>query len=103
MSQIVIVHPSGPSSQCRRCSGVVHASNTTARGASNTRVMTISRSDGVVNVVRPTLFALTMIALLVLHLLKVGIQPFITRIPKPSEMPGVLGNLLERRRLHPTR
>lgn len=30
------------------CSALVHASNTTARGASNTRVITISRGDGVV-------------------------------------------------------
>jgi len=36
---------------------LVHASKTSLLGASTTRVMTISWSDRVVNVVTPTLFA----------------------------------------------
>ena len=48
MSHTAKDQPSGPVSQRRTSSGFVNASNTSARGASNTRVMAISRSDGVV-------------------------------------------------------
>src|SRR5687767_3781877 len=50
MSQTVMVQPGSPESQRRRYSGRVSASQTMARGASKTRVMTISRSLGVVMV-----------------------------------------------------
>src|SRR5258708_34972154 len=49
ISQTASVQPCGPS-QRTRCSGWVIASKTRRRGASKTRVMTISRSVGVVTV-----------------------------------------------------
>src|SRR2546422_11146654 len=48
MSQTGSVKPLGPN-QRRRCSGLVNASKTSARGASKTRVRTTSRSDGIVS------------------------------------------------------
>jgi hypothetical protein len=53
ISQTGMVQPFGPSIQCGTCPGLVQASQTSLRGASTTRVMTISRSDGVLNVVAP--------------------------------------------------
>jgi hypothetical protein len=47
---------------------LVQASQTSLRGASKTRVMTISRSDGVVNVITPTLFVVFAVAMLALLL-----------------------------------
>src|SRR5437763_12818739 len=66
-----MLQPSGPSSQCGTCLGLVQASQTSLRAASMTRVATISRSDGVVNVVALSFFTVAMDAspfLLVIHL-----------------------------------
>jgi hypothetical protein len=41
---MVFVKPSGPH-HCAACSGLVHASKTSPRGASKSRVVTISRSE----------------------------------------------------------
>src|SRR6266545_6909511 len=60
ISQTGMVQPLGPNIQCGRCLGSVQASKTSLRGASTTRAMTISRSDGVVNVVARTLCAVAM-------------------------------------------
>src|SRR5579863_3185476 len=43
-----MVQPGGPSSHCLTSSGLVRASKTRRRGASKTRVITISRPVGVV-------------------------------------------------------
>src|SRR5213593_4495483 len=49
ISHTGIDQPGGPNSHCLTSSGLVWASKTSRRGASNTRVITISRSPGVVS------------------------------------------------------
>src|SRR5262245_27368396 len=56
MSHTTIDQPGGPSSQRLTSSGLVMASKTSLRGASKTRVITISRSPEVVIVRWPTFF-----------------------------------------------
>src|SRR3989304_4679078 len=46
-SQTTRFQPGGPPAQRLRSSGLVEASKTSRRGASKTRVMAISRSDGI--------------------------------------------------------
>src|SRR6266571_2161077 len=82
------------------CSHEACASNTRSRGASKTRVMTISRSDGVVTVI--WLLSLAPIALLLsssLELLQVLVQPVVALLPEAPVPLGPLGDLLERSRL----
>src|SRR6266540_341867 len=82
------------------CSHEECASNTRSRGASKTRVMTISRSDGVVMV--SFLLPLPPIALLLsssLELVQVLVKPVVGLFPEPPVPLGPLGNLLERSRL----
>src|SRR6266542_3270541 len=84
------------------CSHEVCASNTRSRGASKTRVMTISRSEGVVTV--SLLLPLPPIALLLssrLELVQVLVQPIVTLLPEATVPLGPLGNLLERLRPQP--
>src|SRR6266540_202481 len=88
--------------QCDMCSHDVCASNTRSRGASKTRVMTISRSDGVVIV--SLLLPLPPIALLLssrLELLQVLLQPVVALLPEAAVPLGPLGDLLEWPRLEP--
>src|SRR5579885_1222692 len=106
ISQMGIVQPSGPSSHCGTCCGSVHAAQTSRRGASNTRVITISRSDGVLNRVRPiSLFAATIVLLLLLFLLlqrfEVAVEPRVAGLPEAAVALGPLRHLPERRRLEP--
>src|ERR1700730_2867184 len=54
ISQMASGTPLG-SHQCATCSAFVQASKTTVRGASKVRVMTISRSDGIVTLALPHL------------------------------------------------
>src|SRR5262245_23500205 len=103
ISQRGIVHPSGPSIQCGRCSGLVQHSHTSSRGASTTRVMTIWLSVGVVNVVIPVLFAMTISAPPLLELFQVGIEALIVLLPVPAIGAGPFGDLLERPRFELTR
>src|SRR5829696_3064594 len=87
------------------CSGLVMASNTSARGASKSRVMRISRSDGVVTV-KVALFAAVlagMSLLLVFQLLQVGVESIETGFPDRAVPLGPVGNVLEGRRLDPAR
>src|SRR5688572_19688691 len=84
ISHTGMVQPSGPSSQLGTCSGLVKASHTSRRGASNTRVATISTSDGVVNVVVPMLFAVTIVPLPFFHGLKVRVQPLVAGVPEAA-------------------
>src|SRR5213592_1566671 len=84
------------------CSHDVWASNTRSRGASKTRVMTISRSVGVVTV--SWLLPLAPIALLLsssLELLQVLVQPVVALLPEAAVPLGPLGDLLQRSCLEP--
>src|SRR5918992_1490745 len=105
ISQTGIVHPSGPVIQCGTCSGFVQASQTRRRGASTTRVMTTSRSVGVVSVVVPTLFAFAVATFLLLgfEVLEKRIESVVIRVPDAAIALGPLGHFLERRRLEPHR
>src|ERR671933_749647 len=100
-----IVHPSGPSSHCCTCLGTVWTSQTSWRGASNTRLATISRSDGVVNsvlylvAVRLLPFVAAMFLLLSLEFSKVRIVSFVPRAQEPPVRVRPLGDFLERRRV----
>src|SRR6266511_3782440 len=99
ISQLAISYFLGPH-QCDMCSHEECASNTRSRGASKTRVMTISRSDGVVMV--SFLLPLPPIALLLsssLELVQVLVKPVVGLFPEPPVPLGPLGNLLERSRL----
>src|SRR3989442_10456780 len=84
ISQLTTSYFLGPH-QCDMCSQEVCASNTRSRGASKTRVMTISRSDGVVTV--SWLLPLAPIAILlssVLELLQVLVQPVVALLPQTA-------------------
>src|SRR5439155_874994 len=84
------------------CSQEVCASNTRSRGASKIRVMTISRSDGVVTV--SLLLSLSPIALLLsstLELLQVLVQSVVALFPEPPVRRGPLRDLPERTSLEP--
>src|ERR1700754_2883982 len=96
-----MVQPSGPSIQFGTCSASVNASKTSLRGASNTRVIATSLSEGVVNVVVPASFVVSMI--LLLHLLQVCVQPGVAGVPELSVVLGPLSDLTQRRRLEPAR
>src|SRR5688572_20307092 len=76
---------------------MVNASHTRSRGASNERVATTSRSDGMVNTVLPLLFA-AMAPSLFLQCLQVLVEPVEARIPELPEPPGPLGDLFQWRR-----
>src|SRR5262245_4715098 len=98
-SQMGIVQPSGPRSHFLRCSGLVHASNTTSRGASTTRIARTSRSLGVSYVVTPVLPAVVVIIgilLLRLHGLEIRVEAVVARVPEAAELVGPVGDLLER-------
>src|SRR5215217_8248377 len=87
------------------CSGLLIASKTRCLGASNTRVMTISRSDGVV-VLNVSLFAarLTgMLLLLCVHFLQVTVETIEPLFPDVPVSLRPRGNFLQWRRLDPAR
>src|SRR5919106_3005943 len=99
MSQSTTSYFRGPH-QFDMCSHELCASNTRSRGASKARVMTISRSDGVVTV--STLLPLLPIALLLsssLELVQVLVEPFVALLPEPTVPLGPLRDLLQRSRL----
>src|SRR5438445_9628119 len=62
------------------CSGVVHASNTSRAGASKTRVITISRSEGRVTVAEP-LRLVVIVLLLMLEFVQVCVQAIESLVP----------------------
>src|ERR687892_1622611 len=100
MSQSTTSYFRGPH-QFFMCSHELCASNTRSRGASKTRVMTISRSDGVVT---SSLLPLPPIVLLLpssLELLQVLVQPPVPLLPEPAEPLRPLGDLPERPGLEP--
>src|SRR5437867_12900715 len=84
------------------CSHELWASKTRSRGALKTRVMTISRSDGVVTV--SPLLPLSVIAHLLsssLDLVQVLVQPVVALFPEAPIPLGPLGDLPERPSLEP--
>src|SRR3954471_10831581 len=83
------------------CSGLLIASKTRRRGASNRRVMRISRSGGVVTLkVSLFLAACTAMSLLLgLQRLQIVLEPIEPRLPHRPVALGPLRNLLERRSL----
>src|SRR5689334_1005652 len=87
------------------CSGRLIASNTSRRGASNSRVMRISRSDGVVTAKVSLFFAVpaAMGSLLALQRLQITFEPVEARLPQFAVALGPVGNLFERRRFEATR
>src|SRR6266542_3634041 len=101
ISQLAISYFLGPH-QRDMCSHELCASNTRSRGASKTRVMTISWSDGVVTV--SALLALPPIALLLsstLELVQVLVQPVVALLPEAAVPLGPVGDLLEWPSLEP--
>ena len=106
MDRVVLVKPFGPS-QCTRCSGSVHARKTSSRGASNTRVMTISRSAvsgwtlGLGH--RGPRWQLGRPPLLGLQLAQVLVQPVEALFPELAVALQPVGHVLERRGLQPAR
>src|SRR5580700_8442504 len=91
------------SHQCATCSGLVQASKTTARGASKMRVITISRSVGVVILTVPMFFtshlslsprAFTCF-LLLLHHFQVVVQACKFLLPEAAKGFKPLSDLLE--------
>src|SRR5207302_4942696 len=86
------------------CSHEVWASNTRSRGASRMRVITISRSVGVVTV--SCLLPLAAISVLlssVLELLQVLLEPVIALFPETAVRLHPVRDFLERPRLEPGR
>src|SRR5438445_2464520 len=85
------------------CSHELCASNTRSRGASKTRVMTISRSDGVVTVswllpLPPITFSFPR----PFELVQVLVQPVAALLPEPTVPLGPIRRLLERPGLEPS-
>src|SRR6476619_2587084 len=89
--------PRGPN-QCGTCAGLVNASNTSCRGASNSRVISISRSDGVVKVVSPIVLVV-IVVLLRLQTVQVLVQPLVALVPEAAVALRPLRHLTQRRRL----
>src|ERR1700676_3476419 len=98
-SHTASVQPCGPN-QRGRCSGLVHASKTRRRGASKTRVKTISRSDGVVTV-KALLFFATMFLLLLLHFQQILIETLKTLVKETAIVLHPASDVLERSGLEP--
>src|SRR5439155_17010691 len=82
----------------RMCSHALCARNTSSRGASKTRVRTISRSDGVVTV-RAPLLAWLIAALL--QLVQVVVEVLVALLPEPPVLLGPLRDPAQRCRYEP--
>src|SRR5205823_9699837 len=85
------------------CSHEVCASNTRSRGASKVRVITISRSDGVVTVSSLPLPPIALLLPSSLELVQVLVQPVVALLPEAAVRRGPLGDLPQRARLEPRR
>src|SRR5262245_59512860 len=82
------------------CSGLVNISQTSARGASKSRVMRISQSDGVV--ITSLFFALILLVLL-LQRFQVVVEAIEAFLPEPPIPLDVAGDLLKRLGVQSTR
>src|SRR5512144_1672924 len=78
--RVVVVKPRGPH-HCTTCSGSVQASNTSSRGASIRRVMTISRSVGILASAVMASMPLPFL-LLRLNLAEINLQAVETFVPQ---------------------
>src|SRR6185503_16532067 len=81
---VVVVKPSGPH-HCARCFGSDHMSNTSARGASSTRMPTITAGSGPRSML--SLWATLLLRagfVLGLQLLQVGFQAIQPLVPEPA-------------------
>src|SRR2546421_11740892 len=78
------------------CSHEVCASNTRSRGASMSRVITISRSVGVATVRVLPLAAIVLLLSPSLELLQVLVEPVVALLPEPAVPLDPLGGLLQR-------
>src|ERR1700716_1835107 len=92
-----VVKPCGPD-QCARCSGVIQALKTSARGALNRCVISSSRSASAA-----TSFLLSILNLLLLKFDQITIQPLETLLPELAVFLDPGSRLLQRRRLQPAR
>src|SRR5580704_3471962 len=103
ISQTASGRPLG-SHQCATCSALVQASKTTARGASKMRVITISRSVGVVIFTVPMFFIgdlslslrASTVLLLLLRLFQVSIQAGKFLLPEAAKGLHPVSDILER-------
>src|ERR1700690_1791266 len=93
-SQTGIVKRCGPH-HFARCFGSVHALNTSSRGASKTRVISISRSAKFAAALFPALLA-AMFPLLLFQRLKIVIQTIEALIPEAPVAIDPVGDLFER-------
>src|SRR2546421_9045320 len=103
ISQLAKSYFLGPH-QFDMCSQEPWASKTRSRGASNTRVITISRSDGVVSVVLwLPVAAISLLLSSSLDPLQVLVQSVVALLPEAAVPLGPLGHLFERSRFEPSR
>src|SRR5262245_27604345 len=87
--------------QRRTCSGLVHASNSSRRGAANTRVSTISRSEGNVSVI--ALFLASTSLLLCLQLSQIFVEAVEALLPEAAVALEPVHRVLHRGRFQPAR
>src|SRR5438105_3121395 len=100
MSQVETTYLRGPH-QRDMCSQELCASKTRSRGASKTRVITISLSVGVVT---SSLLPLAAISLLLsLELVQVFVEPVVALLPELPVLLGPLGDLFQGAGLEPGR
>src|SRR5262245_4221676 len=95
---VVVVKPFGPH-HCAKCFGSVQASNTSARGASKTRVAMIARGSRS----RSRLLLSTMFLVLSLQPLEVNVQPVVSLLPELPIFLEPFVDTLERLRFEPAR
>src|SRR5215469_10669390 len=114
--EVVVVKPNGPH-HCARCLGSVQAENTSARGATNSRVPTIARGSrsrsrplgaAIFSVLRvwlvmATLLTCRRVPIFGLQFLQIGIQAIEAFVEKPPVMIEPVVDVLERAWLDPAR
>src|ERR1700731_4770408 len=79
IARVVVVKPVGPH-HCTGCFGSVHASKTSSRGASNTRVVMIDRGSGPV----PGLCLAAILLLIGLFFFEIIVQPVEAGVPEAA-------------------
>src|SRR6185369_2700248 len=104
ISWVVVVKPLGPH-HFPTCFGSVKALNTSSRGASMSRVMTISRSAVSPAAALPARWAFSLVTLLLLHLqvLHKIFQPIEAAFPEDAVALDPIGDLPQGLRLEPAR
>src|SRR5689334_1741607 len=94
---VVVENPIGPH-QCARCSGLVHAAHTSARGAAKTRAVMSDRWSGSGS----RLFLSPTLLVLGLELAQICLEPIKTLHPQPAVVLEPVVHLLESRRFDAT-